>query len=184
MNIINRAHGHRNTYLQLQGIIDMILDMPQDIRNQPLVEIGTYSGDAAVLFSLYFFPVVAIDPIGGTADYALQSADEIYNQFLRNVKDKPINHIRKTSDDVVSEIIDNSVACVYVDGFHSYEQCKKDIINYWPKIKEGGFMCGHDYGNEDTPGVTKAVQELFGEPDKLFIDWSWSVQKIKGRNRW
>lgn len=181
MQIINRNCGHRSSYTQLRGLLDLILSPPAWVKTSTAIEIGSYDGTSAEIISLAFDKVICIDPIGGTEDFQLQSADEIYQRFLKTTKDKNISLIRKKSDDAVQLIRDNSMALIYVDGFHSYEQCKKDIQNYWPKLIAGGFMCGHDYQNEDTPGVTQAVQECFGEPDKLFIDWSWLVTKIPGR---
>jgi hypothetical protein len=39
-----------------------------------------------------------------------------------------------------------------------YEDVKKDILAWYPKIKKGGFITGHDYTTFD--GVKKAVDEL------------------------
>ena len=184
MKIINRMHGHRSTYTQVQGLLDLILMLPEEICDFPMVEIGTFSGDAAVLFALKFFSVIAVDPIGNTEDFintAGLSAEAIMGQFVRNTEGKNISLIRKKSDDAIIDFQDNSLGCVYVDGFHSYEQCRRDILNYWEKIVPNGYMCGHDFMNEDTLGATRAIQELFGEPDFSFIDWSWAVKKIDGR---
>ena len=35
---------------------------------------------------------------------------------------------------------------VYVDGDHSYDGVKKDLEFYYPLIKQGGYLCGDDYG--------------------------------------
>lgn len=56
---------------------------------------------------------------------------------------------------------DKSIAAVYVDGDHSYEGAKADILAWWPKIRPGGYMCGHDYVPH-MPGVVRAVTEIFG----------------------
>lgn len=37
------------------------------------------------------------------------------------------------------------VDMVFVDGNHSYEGCRDDILNWMPHIKEGGVMAVHDY---------------------------------------
>jgi len=41
------------------------------------------------------------------------------------------------------------------------------------KIKDGGIISGHDYNNKKHVGVTKAVNEIFNKPDKIFGDKSW-----------
>lgn len=61
---------------------------------------------------------------------------------------------------------------VYIDANHDYEQVIDDIIAWMPKVKHGGFIAGHDYQGS-WPGVIRAVNELFGAPDKLYEDTSW-----------
>jgi len=46
---------------------------------------------------------------------------------------------------------------VFIDGDHSYEGCKKDILAYNSKVKSNGVLSGHDY---DFVGVNQAVNEL------------------------
>ncbi|CAB9530115.1 expressed unknown protein [Seminavis robusta] len=38
---------------------------------------------------------------------------------------------------------------VYVDARHDYCGCKEDIENYWPLIKPGGILAGHDFMHND-----------------------------------
>ena len=57
-----------------------------------------------------------------------------------------------------------SLDFVYLDANHSYEGCKKDLELWYPKIKTGGVIAGHDYPS--WPGVKQAVDEFF--KDKLF----------------
>ena len=34
---------------------------------------------------------------------------------------------------------------IYIDGDHSYKGAKSDLINYFPKVRQGGIIAGHDY---------------------------------------
>jgi len=34
---------------------------------------------------------------------------------------------------------------VYVDARHDYKGVYEDMVAYWPKLKKGGIMAGHDY---------------------------------------
>jgi len=56
-----------------------------------------------------------------------------------------------------SMVRDKSVDCVFIDADHSYQGCKNDIQAWKPKLKEGGLLCGHDFGHK---GVARAVKEL------------------------
>jgi predicted O-methyltransferase YrrM len=56
---------------------------------------------------------------------------------------------------------------IYIDGDHSYEGVKNDLINSYSKIKNGGYIMGHDYEMNMTKanniyyfGVKQAVDEF------------------------
>lgn len=52
------------------------------------------------------------------------------------------------------------VDCIFIDAAHDYANVKKDIRLWWPLIREGGMLVGHDY-NHKWPGVERAVAESF-----------------------
>jgi len=54
---------------------------------------------------------------------------------------------------------------VFIDASHYYADVKADIKLWWPRVKKGGLLTGHDYvkpGNRHY-GVTEAVNELIGK---------------------
>ena len=51
----------------------------------------------------------------------------------------------------------------FVDADHSRDGCARDIRAYWKIVKHRGILCGHDYGKEDLPGVTIAVDDFARE---------------------
>jgi 6-hydroxymethylpterin diphosphokinase MptE-like/Methyltransferase domain len=69
--------------------------------------------------------------------------------------------IRKPSLDAVAVFDDASLDFAFIDGDHSYEGARDDILAWAPKVKPGGWLCGHDYRNKDVPfpGVDAAVDE-------------------------
>jgi len=79
------------------------------------------------------------------------------------------------SEDAAAIFKNNSLDFVYIDANHSYEGCKKDIELWYPKIKQGGVLAGHDYiedgqYSEGIFGVKKAVNEFIKKNKlKLFI---------------
>ena len=85
-------------------------------------------------------------------------------QFWKNVKlancDKIIKPIKKDSADTAADFKDGSVDFVFVDADHSYDACNRDIVNWLPKLKEKGWMAGHDYFEG---AVIKAVRNTFGK---------------------
>ena len=54
---------------------------------------------------------------------------------------------------------------VYIDADHSYSGVKEDILHWFPKVKKGGYLSGHDYRHRRLKwyGVKQAVTELIEE---------------------
>jgi predicted O-methyltransferase YrrM len=65
--------------------------------------------------------------------------------------------INEDSISAAAQVEDGSLDFVFIDGDHTYEACKRDIIAWLPKVKDGGWITGHDY--HEFPGVKKAVDE-------------------------
>ena len=57
-----------------------------------------------------------------------------------------------------------SLDFVYIDADHSYEGCKRDILAWASRIKQGGILAGHDYYNNPPFEVRRAVAEVCGGP--------------------
>lgn len=55
---------------------------------------------------------------------------------------------------------------VYIDADHSFSAVREDIKNWYPKIRSGGILCGHDYA-EGESGVRFAVDEFLGSNPHL-----------------
>lgn len=73
-------------------------------------------------------------------------------------------------------IPDGSLDFIFIDGDHTYEGCKKDILCWLPKLKGSGWIIGHDYL---WPGVNQAVKELLSPVccPILETDETWSRPK-------
>ena len=67
--------------------------------------------------------------------------------------------LRGMSDVMCKEIPDNSLNLVYLDGGHDFRTVWFDLKNYLPKLKQGGIMAGHDFGNP-AYGVEDAVRKF------------------------
>ena len=75
--------------------------------------------------------------------------------------EKYYKSIRKNSIEAADQFEDESLDFVFIDASHEYEDVKKDIQIWLPKIKKGGILAGHDYyiGYDYFPGVKAAVNE-------------------------
>jgi hypothetical protein len=65
---------------------------------------------------------------------------------------------------------------VYIDASHEYEYVKQDILNWLPKVKLGGIICGDDY-TRGWPGVVLAVNEIFGDNVNIVGNQQWWLKK-------
>jgi len=94
-------------------------------------------------------------------------------QFYLDVCEKFKNHSnvvihRQDTLEVAKEFSDKSLDFVYVDADHTYLGCKCDILAWYPKIKKGGIICGHDY--YCCEGVNKAVNDVFKYKEIITFD--------------
>lgn len=75
--------------------------------------------------------------------------DIIYNTCKSNLKKYDQNKLIYIKNFTLSaaSLIDEPLDFVYIDARHDYCGVTDDINTYWPKIKSGGIMAGHDYLN-------------------------------------
>jgi len=72
--------------------------------------------------------------------------------------------IREFSGPAAEQIADASLDAVYIDGDHTYEGCLADLRAYSKKVKESGFMWGHDYTHTYAwIDVQRAIQTFTAE---------------------
>lgn len=94
--------------------------------------------------------------------------EDIYKEVVKNFKDNEKSIIlRGFSADVGKMFPDEFFDFVYIDADHTYESVKKDIETWFPKVRTGGIMSGHDY--KEGMGVIKAVTE-FIDKTKLTLN--------------
>lgn len=68
----------------------------------------------------------------------------------------------ETSKQVAEVFDDNSIDFVFIDGNHEYEGVREDLELWYPKVKSGGIVSGHDYVEKPDLkyGVIQAVNEF------------------------
>lgn len=147
-----------------------------------ILEIGVWKGEFAdFLYKLKPRHLILVDPFEGIVSSGDQNGNNVqhadlsvvYRTLLLNIQKAGIPNIqviKEYSFNVLPKVPDNYLDIVYVDGDHSYEGVKRDLALAWPKIKSGGFLCGHDYRinhikcqNNYNFGVQRAVDEFLQE---------------------
>lgn len=155
-----------------------------------ILEIGSWKGrssraiadglqNGAVLYCLDTFKG-SEDETHGNGENAHAEAEtvDIYAAFCENVADKIASGaVVPIKGDSRQVLLDTSFDMVFIDGCHSYEQTKHDILKWREHLKRGGLLCGHDYDSYPThKGVIQAVDELYPDADKP-CDRIWSTIK-------
>lgn len=134
------------------------------------VEIGLWQGEFSRELLNYFpnLNMISIDPY-------IQWEEVIQNtkNFNKRFSIMPFH------SDIAANILQGQYDFIFIDGDHSYEQCRKDIVNYLRFVKPGGILSGHNYHkspNSSHPGVDRSVDEIFGDKIKFAEDFTWYVQ--------
>ena len=153
---------------------DMVNHFPD---NAHFVEVGSWKGRSASYMSVEIFnskkqiKFDCVDTWLGSVEHTdpnspffvkelLDDKDWLYYQFLNNTRPvcDIINPIRLSSLNSVNLYQNRSLDFVFIDASHEYNDVKKDILSWYPKIKKGGFIAGHDFTTFE--GVEQAVNEL------------------------
>lgn len=168
----------------------------QEIGNRPavVVEIGVYVGrlSGRLLARHRGVYLHMVDPWAETgADSYAQTGDfmakqdaarheAVMVQALRSVAPYQGRYTvqRMTSEQASRLYVDESIDAVFIDGDHSYEGCSTDIRLWWPKVRPGGVLSGHDYRTDKDFGVIRAVDEFKGNRElRLGLNHTWFITK-------
>lgn len=143
-------------------------------KNGIYAEVGVFQGTFSnfivdTLLPTKFFVVDFFTGVTGSGDqdgnnFQYCNLDEIYNKM--NV-DPRFTVLKGDSSTCISTLEDNSLDMIYLDGDHAYDGVKKDITVAFKKVKNGGWIMGHDYEMNMTKakkhyyfGVKQAVDEF------------------------
>lgn len=172
-----------NTYCRpdyaLVGLRDLIQELPPSVT---MVEVGSFAGESAEEFLKHekILHLHAVDPWQNGYDpndpaSSVTGLPYIEAEFDFRMKAFPSRWTkhRLPSDVAVKNFKDRSLDFVYIDAVHTFDGVISDITYWLPKVRIGGFIGGHDYDCTVFPGVVKAVNKVFGSPDKTFSEHSW-----------
>lgn len=151
----------------------------QDKYKQPLkhligAEVGVLRGENAkeILNFLNIEQLILVDTwkdyvdylSGGTETGLEKNYEEVKNKFSSNDK---VKIIRDYSVNAANIFKDEYFDFIYLDADHSYNEVKKDLDIWFPKLKKFGVMCGDDYGHPSGVGVIQAVTQFAFEHELL-----------------
>jgi len=164
----------------------MTISLRENIDDKPLtgVEIGVFVGENAysMLTTLKIQKMYLVDPYLPYTDPRFPPGVDICEMYQVAMKrlskyHQKIRFIKTSSDEAVNYVPD-FLDFVYIDGDHGYDHVKQDIRLYYPKVRKGGMLGGHDF-NIHYIGVCRAVTE-FASTENLELhgdnmDW-WIIK--------
>lgn len=136
-------------------------------------EVGVLKGEFSMLIFNILHPkaLFLIDPFetrnekiyddGHLVAYSNQFDKEYVKHKFRN-EVETVSIIETYSVIAAPTLADGSFDFIYIDASHLYQDVLDDLRAFYPKIKKGGCIAGHDYGLT-FPGVIKAVNEFCKE---------------------
>lgn len=181
-----RRHNKPNVYWsKIQGWFDFQGLYSHFAWKQPsgcrFVEIGSWLGASICYLATEFknrskeAEIYAVDTWKGSQEQIqtdlldkMGGTKELYKNFLNNIKlggvHEMITPMRMTSIEASREFQNDSLDVVFIDASHTHKDVLDDICHWYPKVKKGGVISGHDFvpGHiVSEAGVVRAVNEFF-----------------------
>lgn len=83
-------------------------------------------------------------PIESSADTKAVSLNETQERMKPWVAKGIVEFFLLSSTDASKHLLDNHYDYVYLDARHDYASVKEDVEHYWPKLRPGGILGGHN----------------------------------------
>ena len=163
----------------------------KNIKNvKNMLEIGSYEGRSAIFFLKNFSNsnLTCVDTWSGSDEHRSANFETIEKNFNLNTSFYQSNNLlrkyKMTSNDFFRKN-DKYFDLIYVDGDHSSDQVKIDLINSWNALQNGGFLVLDDYmwwfykdlkKNPSTP-INNFIKEIKPNISKLIVWHQVIIQK-------
>lgn len=163
-----------------------------------LVEVGAWLGQSTISMARYLkargdasIKFYTVDTWNGAPGESIQEklirelaekGTTLYDQFMENLRRYDVvdwvTPIRKTSSNAARLFADESVAFVYLDGDHSFNEVCRDIRTWLPKLSPSGILSGDDWATPAYEEVERAVRTMLdGYQIHVPCEYTWLVHK-------
>jgi hypothetical protein len=161
---INKIRFHRNHFGHLLNFLGL---------TGSGVEVGVLFGHYSreLLRTWRGEKLYLVDPWRPVDDYTDTASrydmEEVFHAMLENVTPyrERVSVCRSTSAEAVKNHVNSSLDYVYIDANHKYDHIIEDMNLWWPKVKNGGILCGHDFATIETDALV-----IQGE--RAVTDWA------------
>jgi len=144
------------------------------------VELGSFKGEYAshltknwngTLYMIDVWRPLDKEEYDDTSNH--QNHIDAYSQAMDNIKgyEEKTFMLRMKGEDALDLFQDQSLDFIYIDANHTYEAVVEDLRKWYPKVRPGGLIMGHDYlpdyFYEDKEEKNQALYTFpTGQPDK------------------
>jgi predicted O-methyltransferase YrrM len=170
-----------------------LYDIISEIKPDICVEIGVFGGSSLLPQALALKHnnkgiIIGIDPWTNSCAieemenkankdwWGTVNLESVYRKFLEKVKlyevEKFVQVYRNKSSEVVNRFEENSIDVLHIDGNHCEKLSYGDAVDYYPKIKVGGYVFFDDINwSENTKDIStqKGVNYLLQYCEKIGV---------------
>jgi len=156
--------------------VKVLTDLMNSMKAKKSAEVGVYRGQfsrallnrtSTDLYLIDIWRKISIDEYDdGT------NSDTSYQYCLDNVagyEDRAFM-LRIRSEQIVDLFPDEFFDFIYIDSNHAYDYVKRDIEMWYPKVREGGIISGHDWLDIDWKSNTE-FENLENGKDKMIYHY-------------
>ena len=151
-----------------------------------LIELGSFQGRSSVALAAVLPPnsvLYCVDHFRGSEEHKQMNIDtsNLLGAFQENlikfgVKEK-IKTLVMSTTEALGHFSPASLDLVFLDAAHDYESVRRDLLDWYPKLKPGGYLFCDDC-HTNWPGVMQAIQSV-NLPGQIVVPALWFHQKPK-----
>lgn len=167
---------------------EIISTLPTDAT---IVEIGTFRAKSAAVILLACLKsskrVYTVDPFVDYKHHTGIMASErfqvnfgaLYENTRRSLEGLPVTLLHCTSERAAREWHEDLVDFLWIDGNHAEDAVYRDLVSWFPLVKEGGILSGHDWSVRSVRAAVRAF--LRDKPYELEVENNnWWFRKGEG----
>lgn len=117
-------------------------------------------------YLLIHFPQLTLLCVDPYVSYENQEADRTSGAMSRSEQeaherlarfDSRVRVLKLVSASAALQVANDSLDFVFIDAIHSYQAVTEDVEAWFPKVRSGGVIAGHDVS---WPGIREAVHDF------------------------
>lgn len=130
-------------------------------KDKIVCEIGTERGKYAEKIAPLASKLYVVDLWKNYAGYREHVSDEKYAEILQDAHSRldkyDVGFIQTDSLSAAKVFLSEYLDAIYLDANHTDEAVYADLCAWYPKVKKGGIIAGHDYTGVHGKGVQAAL---------------------------